>query len=161
MADDDYPLWRGREWGYAGRAQRIIELLDAEDQVTPEHMAAIQTDVKSPIAMRLKPIMLSILGDTKLRENETERLTELRSWDDVMRMDDASPSIFFAWMRAAIREIFADELEDDFAGWFQLRAEVLENVLTKRQIWCDNVTKSVIVILLSKNAGTCKQRNGR
>ncbi len=144
IADDDYPLWLGREWGYAGRAQRIIELLDAEDQVTPEHMAAIQTDVKSPIAMRLKPIMLSILGDTKLRENETERLTELRSWDDVMRMDDASPSIFFAWMRAAIREIFADELEDDFAGWFQLRAEVLENVLTKRQIWCDNVRTDAV-----------------
>lgn len=144
IAPDDYPLWLGREWGYSGRVQQIIDLLEAEGDITPDRMAAIQTDVRSPIAMRLKPIMLLGLGDSALSDAAAARLKALRAWDDEMRMDDASPAIFFAWMRASIRQIFADELDEDFDGWFGLRAEVLERALTERQIWCDNVTTPTV-----------------
>ncbi len=140
IAPDDYPLWLGREWGYSGRMQRIVDQLQADGAITPERMAAIQTDVKSPIATRLKPIMLSILGESALTDAAAAQLKTLSAWDNEMRMDDASPAIFFAWMRAAIRQIFADKLKEDFAGWFGLRAEVLERALTERPGWCDNVT---------------------
>ena len=140
IVPDDYPLWLGREWGYSGRMQRIVDQLQADGAITPERMAAIQTDVKSPIATRLKPIMLSILDESALTDTAAAQLKTLSAWDNEMRMDDASPAIFFAWMRAAIRQIFADKLKEDFAGWFGLRAEVLERALTERPGWCDNVT---------------------
>ena len=142
IAPDDYPLWLGREWGYAGRMQRIVDQLQADGAITPDRVAAIQTDVKSPIAIRLKPIMLSVLGESALTDAAASRLEALNAWDNEMRMDDASPGIFFAWMRTAIRQIFADELDDDFAGWFGLRAEVLERALTERPVWCDNIMTS-------------------
>lgn len=140
IAPDDYPLWLGREWGYAGRATRIAERLSGKDATTPADMAAIQLDVQSPIAIRLKPIMLALLVDGGLNDEEAVARQLLAEWDGEMRMDDQAPAVFFAWMRAAIANVFADELGDDFGGWNSLRPAVLERALTKRQVWCDDVS---------------------
>lgn len=142
IAPEDYPLWLGREWGYPGRARRIVERLSAEKVIAPNDMAAIQIDVQSPIANRLKPIMLSLLSGDGLSADEAEARQSLVEWDNHMNMDDPAPSIFFAWMRAVIAKIFADELGAGFDSWNALRPAVLEHVLTKRQVWCDDVSTS-------------------
>jgi penicillin amidase len=66
-------------------------------------------------------------------------MTSLRAWDRVMRADAAEPLIFAAWYRELSRLIYADELGDMFEAFWHVRPQFMELVLTKRQIWCDDI----------------------
>jgi penicillin amidase len=49
------------------------------------------------------------------------------------------PLIYTAWLRALVRLIFADELDDAYASWARLHATQVIAVLTRHQTWCDDV----------------------
>jgi penicillin amidase len=56
-----------------------------------------------------------------------------------MRADAAEPLIFAAWYRELSRLIYADELGELFDGFWHVRPQFMERILTRRQIWCDDV----------------------
>jgi penicillin G amidase len=66
-------------------------------------------------------------------------MARLRAWDRVTRADAAEPLIFAAWYRELSRLIYADELGDMFEAFWHVRPQFMELVLTKRQIWCDDI----------------------
>lgn len=139
VQEADYPLWLGGEWGYAGRIARLERLLDAAAPLDADRMAAIQYDNVSPIAQALLPRMLQAIADAPLSPRQRDLRARLRGWDHDTGMDRPEPLVFFAWMRAAMGRVFADELGAHFGDWFSLRVEPLAHVLAGRHVWCEDV----------------------
>lgn len=133
IVPDSYPYFLTRDWDLPNRAERIEELLATQPLQTSEASAAIQADTLSIAARRLVPLMSHISpGD----EASRAAIEQLRRWD--FRMDAAAvePLLFTAWLREFARTIFIARLGDIGRDYWNLRPEVIENVLTAHPEWC-------------------------
>ena len=134
LVDETYPYYLGREWEAPYRALRIETLLDAG----AAH-AAIQNDTVSLSARELLPYLLSAVPDARLQ-----------AWDGDMARSRPEPLIYMAWVREAMRAVFADELGPLFEAWWAYRPLVLRRALLDRPAWCDDTG--------TKAKETCKDR---
>ena len=134
LVDETYPYYLGREWNAPYRAIRIHELLNAQ----ADH-AAIQNDTVSLSARELLPHLLAAVPDMRLR-----------AWDGDMDRHRPEPLIYMAWVREAMRAVFADELGPLFQDWWAYRPLVLRRALLDRPAWCDDVR--------TKPKETCRER---
>ncbi len=134
LVDETYPYYLGREWNAPYRAIRIHELLNAQ-----AGHAAIQNDTVSLSARELLPHLLAAVPDMRLR-----------AWDGDMDRHRPEPLIYMAWMREAMRAVFADELGPLFQDWWAYRPLVLRQTLLDRPAWCDDVR--------TKPKETCRDR---
>lgn len=123
LVDETYPYYLGREWNAPYRAIRIHELLNAQ----ADH-ATIQNDTVSLSARELLPHLLAAVPDMRLR-----------AWDGGMDRHRPEPLIYMAWVREAMRAVFADELGPLFQDWWAYRPLVLRRALLDRPAWCDDV----------------------
>jgi penicillin G amidase len=131
----DYPYLLTADWEAPYRARRLSQLL-AQGAFGPTQFAAMQADLRSLLAQDLLPIML----DAAPGGLEAARArVRLAAWDRTMRADAPEPLIFAAWYRELSRLIYADELGDMFDGFWHVRPQFMERILTRRQIWCDDV----------------------
>ena len=134
LVDETYPYYLGREWAAPYRALRIEALLNAG-----ETHAAIQNDTVSLAARELLPYLLSAVPDVRLQ-----------AWDGDMDRRRPEPLIYMAWVREAMRAVFADELGPLFDAWWAYRPLVLRRALLDRPAWCDDTG--------TKAKETCKDR---
>ncbi len=134
LVDETYPHYLGREWAAPYRALRIEALLNAG-----ETHAAIQNDTVSLSARELLPYLLSAVPDVRLQ-----------AWDGDMDRRRPEPLIYMAWVREAMRAVFADELGPLFDSWWAYRPLVLRRALLDRPAWCDDTG--------TKAKETCKNR---
>ena len=134
LVDETYPHYLGREWEAPYRAIRIHELLNAQ----ADH-AAIQNDTVSLSARELLPHLLSAVPDMRLR-----------AWDGDMDRHRPEPLIYMAWVREAMRAVFADELGPLFHDWWAYRPQVLRRALLDSPAWCDDTR--------TKPKETCEDR---
>jgi penicillin amidase len=65
-----------------------------------------------------------------------EAVELLQNWDFHMDADKVEPLLFTAWLRAFARSVFYARLGDIAADYWDLRPEVIANVLTQRPDWC-------------------------
>ena len=123
LVDDSYPHDLGRDWAAPYRAERIEALLDDG----ADH-AEIQNDIVSLSARELLPLLLAATPDARLE-----------AWNGAMDRHRPEPLIYMAWVREAMRTIFADELGPHFERWWAYRPRVLRRALTERPAWCDDI----------------------
>lgn len=134
----DYPWFITDDWTPPWRYRRIADLVDAEDQHTPESFSAIQNDVRSSFAAALTPLLLKYAHPETPRARSVIEL--LTGWDYEMAVERPEPLIFAAWQRAFLRALLADELGplyDEFAG---IRANLSLGALTHPSPFCDDIT---------------------
>lgn len=141
-----YPYLLGHEWDSPYRAQRITELLEAKDKLSPDDFNAIQADTVSIQARELLPKLLTLVNP---QNDEQRRAVEiLRNWNADARRDSSAPLIFAAWLRRLPQAVVGDELGqqlteqyrgsiDGFAGRF-----VINTFEQRTDPWCDNITTS-------------------
>lgn len=137
VTGDGYPYFVSREYDAPYRAQRIADLLD--DDPGPHTVArsiAMQADILSPAATALLPVLLAA-GPGGDRARKAHAL--LAAWDGRMDRERPEPLIFTAWLRALNRALYEDELADSFERYWNLRADVVLHMLTRRPAWCDDV----------------------
>jgi penicillin amidase len=135
IVPDSYPYFISRDWDLPDRAERINALLDADPVQTPATSAAIQADNLSLMAKRLVRLMTQIApADPASRQ----ALDLLRPWDFRMDRDRPAPLVFTAWLRKFSHAILFGRFGDAVTGYWDLRPEVIEAVLTKRRDWCDD-----------------------
>lgn len=144
IVSSDYPYFLTSEWTLPYRANRINVLLDAKQKHTVESFAAIQSDHVSLAAQELLPI----LRKTAARSEQGKRaLKLLNHWDGAMDANKPEPLIFNAWVRAASRRIFQDELGESLMNdYWELRNvhQPMLNVLKNKEgqgRWCNDVSK--------------------
>ena len=139
----DYPYFLTSEWDAPYRANRIKNLLAAQEKHSMNSFALIQKDVVSLAAQELLPV----LRQTVPRSQRARlALAALASWNGAMEANRIEPLLFAAWMRAASRRMFSDELGEDLMNdyWTQRNvhfpmARALQNV-EGQSVWCRNVT---------------------
>jgi penicillin amidase len=133
----------GQDWTQPYRAQRIAELIQAKQQLSPEDHAAIQADTTSPYARRMLPYLLERVQPQN--DQQRQALDLLKSWDASTRGDSVAATIFAAWSRRLPRALAGDELGKKLVGnyeWrFSFTSRYLERVLPDADSpWCDIVT---------------------
>ena len=135
IVPDSYPYFISRDWDWPDRAERINALLDATPVQTPATSAAIQADTLSLEAKRLVPLMTQISpADAASRQ----ALDLLRQWDFRMDRDKVAPLLFTAWLRQFSRAVLFGRFGAAVAGYWDLKPDVMEAVLTERPDWCDD-----------------------
>lgn len=131
----DYAYELASDYEIPYRAERIEELLGDREDLTVEDMEAIQTDVRSPMAVELLPYLMEaeVSG-----EEETAALERLRNWDGTMAADAVEPLIFMAWFRALDRRLFADELGASYGTLGSPAPDRILAALRDHPHWCDD-----------------------
>ncbi|HTQ34167.1 MAG TPA: penicillin acylase family protein, partial [Stellaceae bacterium] len=138
IVPDSYPHFISRDWDLSDRARRIEELLAATPIQSPEASAAIQADTLSLEAKRLVPLMTKIVPSNDMAREVVERL---RDWDFRMDADKVEPLLFTAWLRAFAHSIFFSRLGNLAADYWDLKPQVITNILTQRPDWCADPKK--------------------
>lgn len=96
------------------RFDRIREMILAKDRLSVEDFARMHGDIKSALAVKMKPGLLAVLEKVKDPTGlEREGVNLLRQWDGTMSASDAAPALFEQFYNDLIRNIFHDELGDE------------------------------------------------
>ena len=137
---EDYPYVLTRDWGYGYRSQRLVDLIEASDPLTPESAAQLMTDTENTFAPILIEALMEV--DPALLDEKTLAARDLLTqWDHRQDADSTGAAYYNAVWRHLLAGIFGDELTGDLRPdggdrWF----EVLRVVLADRQaIWWDDV----------------------
>jgi penicillin amidase len=136
---EGFPHYVGFDWFYPFRAERIRELLSQKDKHSIESFKMIQNDVYTKNGEFVLPVLDGIEGD---EEDLAEALSGIKGWD--LRMSSGKePALFEFFMEFFNREVFQDELGedfDDFNSSFRRKNAGLLRILYKpRSSWFDNV----------------------
>jgi penicillin amidase len=130
------------QWDYGFRAQRIRDLLEREDTVTPQKMSQMQGDTMNTFA----PVLVKRLLEVDLEKDPFTREAQdlLRTWDFSNPVGPSDSSAAAAYYNAVwsnlMRLTFDDELPDDLRAdggdqWMQTITNLLEK---PRSAWWDN-----------------------
>ena len=139
VVGEDYPYFLTDDWDRGFRAQRIRDLIEAEDgDVSVEEMAQIQLDDHNALARILVPRLLDVpLPDGYYSDGQ--RL--LRDWDHRQSADSAAAAYFSAVWRNVLRLTFHDEMRESLwpeggDRWWSAVARLLAD---PTNAWWDDV----------------------
>ena len=140
VIDETYPYTLTRDWGYGYRSQRLVEMIEASEPLTPQSAAELMTDTRNTFAPVLIAALLEV--DVERLDAKTLRARELLvDWDLRQDADSAGAAYYNAVWRHLLAGIFHDELTGDLRPdggdrWF----EAVQVILADRQgIWWDDV----------------------
>ncbi len=140
IVGDNYPYLITHDWDPDYRLRRITEIVIDRKDHDPETMRAAQLDVLSPAFAELTPLMVSTARPSAGSENIAV-LDQLNHWDLRMRGEAVEPLIMMAWLKAAARAVYADDLGAAFPMFNRPRAVAITRLLrgeAKGRDWCDN-----------------------
>jgi len=103
----DFPFLLTRDWDPGYRAQRIIELIEADPSLSVADVQAIQAD-STPVWARMVLPYLAPLSSENARV--AEALDLLRAWDGQAVRDSAGAAVFEAFRLRLVEAVFADQL---------------------------------------------------
>ena len=142
VVTDDYPYHLAYEWAAPYRAQRITDLLDADDKVTSEDLRDIQAQTYSLPAETLRPYLLAIEPEDDL---QARALAQLQGWDLYNEADRAGASVYQVWYWFLLRNTLADELGDDlmeaYGDYSAIHVPMMVGLMAQADSpWFDDVT---------------------
>lgn len=109
VVPDSYPHLITTDWAAPYRAQRIVELIEATPQLSPEDFSAIQGDVHPMPTDIFVPLLaqVDLSGGTSAVQ---EALAAVLAWDRRMDADAAEPLIYEMYQKLLIQETLGDEI---------------------------------------------------
>ena len=110
VAEDSYPYSLAYEWSAPYRAQRITDMLAADQSISLEDMSDIQSQTYSLPAEALRPYLQAMQPATEV---EASALDTINSWDLLNETDRAGAAIFQVWYWFLVTDTLSDELGDD------------------------------------------------
>lgn len=117
IVGDDFPHFITHEYFGAYRAQRIIDLLNERERLTPADMAAIQGDFFSIPASQIVPHLLKLEPRS---ETERQALALLRTWNFVLDKESAAAAIYEVFLLRMLKVTFGsvvgEELAEEYVG---------------------------------------------
>jgi penicillin G amidase len=143
-AVNGYPYYLTDDWDRGYRSARIRELLEADDQLDLDDMAAIQNDDRNPMAPVLTPYLLGVALPAGYY-SDGQRL--LDDWDFRQDPGSAAAAYYNVVWRELLELTFHDELTGDLRPdggqrWFA----VVTGLLTRPgdPWWDDRETDDVV-----------------
>jgi penicillin amidase len=143
-APPDYPFLLGLEWPEPYRAQRIVELLEAQTtKFNANDFARMQADTVSPHARALLPLLVPRVH--AVGDSDRQAINLVRHWDADAKRDSAAAAIFEAWFLRLAPTIVGHQLGPHLIERYQERlsyvTRFIEHILTSPDsAWCADVT---------------------
>lgn len=127
-----------KDWGYGYRSQRIRELLQTDQQISPAKMSQMQLDTRNGLAPVLVPLLLATDLSDEPFTREGQQL--LKDWDYTQPPDSAAAAYYNAVWSNLLRLGFDDELGQSMAAdggerWFEVVRGLIKR---KTDPWWDN-----------------------
>ena len=143
VVPDDYPYHIAYEWAAPFRAQRITDLLSADESVTVEDIRNIHAQTYSLPAAALRPLVLAAV-DQPGTELEAQALELLETWDLYLEPDRAGASIYEAWYWFFVGNIWEDELGEELMADYRQNTNihtplVIELCTGEEDLWFDDI----------------------
>jgi penicillin amidase len=139
VVEEDYPYLLTKDWDPGYRAQRIVELIEAESAPSTADMRAIQADHAPVWAQEVLPYVRALSSD---EPRLTEALELLRTWDGRAARDSSAAALFEVFRLQLIDATVADELGQDLLE--KARSRVMDALLNllpdPSSPWFDDVT---------------------
>ena len=140
---NEYPYHIGTWYTLPYRYKRIVELLESKEKLSVEDFKKIQTDNYSKLAEEMMPNILSALEKNKKEINDLENkaLQILNDWNFTYEVSSRGALIFETLYLKLIRNIFQDEIKDDFEEFLKvskLPRVGIYNIWNKPSGWWDN-----------------------
>ncbi len=137
-----YPYYLGDAWDQGYRSQRIVDLLQDKEKLSPADMAAIQLDDQNGFAAMLVEHLLRM--DLSGFDAIGQRLLE--DWDFTQPADSPAAAYYNAVWRNLLLLTFADDLPEDQrpirgARWFAVVEDLLDQ--PSSHWWDDRDTDDV------------------
>lgn len=142
VVPDDYPYHLAYEWAAPYRAQRITDLLAANDNLTQEEIRDIQAQTYSLPAEAFRPYLLAIEPEGEI---QARALALLEAWDLRNEADRPGASVYQVWYWFLLQNTLADELDDqileDYREYSSLHVPMMLDLMTQPDSpWFDNTT---------------------
>ncbi len=142
VVPDDYPYHLAYEWAAPYRAQRITDLLSADDNISLEEIRSIQAQTYSLPAEALRPYVLAVEPEG---EPQARALAQLESWDLYNEVDRAGAAVYQVWYWFLVQNTLADELGEDLAeeylGYHYVHVPMMVDMMTQADSpWFDDLT---------------------
>ena len=137
---DEYPYFISHAWSVY-RAQRLTRLLEGLETLSIEEFKRFHADTYSILAEIFMPYLLAIEPEGWLQERA---MNQLEGWDLHNEAESTGAGIFQVFYLMLVKNIFADELGDLFAGYLEAgtwHPLALERMLKEpNNSWFDDVT---------------------
>lgn len=111
--DSTYPYHLGNSYTNPDRAVRLGERLAHMKEADIDSAFAIMRDDKGHHAMRILPLMISLLDSLSLKSPEDTLIDLLRHWDYRYRSEGLAPTVFEAWWQILYRAVWSDDFGED------------------------------------------------
>ena len=142
VVPDDYPYLITHDWASPFRAQRITDLLAADDSITIEDMQMIHAQTYSLPAEALRPHLLAAVtapGD----DLQAQALELLKEWDLTLETDRPGAAIFQTWywflVKNSLQDELGEELMEDYIELTYTHIPMMLDWATRSDIaWFDN-----------------------
>ncbi len=106
-------------WEPPYRAERIIQMLQSDSLISLNRVQAMQHDVKNLMAREILPVVLAELPPALLDSLYDSRIaTLLVNWNYEMSEESVAASIYEVTLYYLIRNIFLDEMGEDYFKLF-------------------------------------------
>ncbi len=107
VTDEGYPYYIGREHCMGDRAQRIVELIEAQDKIDVAYIRRMHFDQVSPTAR----VVGRYLGQLEVEDPELTSVVKLmREWDGKLAADSPAAAVQQVFMRRMLYLTLTDEL---------------------------------------------------
>jgi penicillin amidase len=134
----DYPFYISVDWDAPFRADRVKELLEQRESHNVESLMKIQNDIFNKKA----ELFLSFLREIEsVEESSRKGFILLENWDFQMG-GGAEPALFNVFLEVLSREVFSDELGEDYESFNQRnrrkQAGLLRLISSPESSWWDD-----------------------
>lgn len=160
----DYPYHLTYDWEDHYRAQRLGALLTNAPPQSPDSLETILLDTLSLPVADLLPQLQRASARTP---TAAAALARLKNWDGRMDRSRTEPLLFWSWLTAIHRALFADELGTMINDFRPLRPEIIRRVLAEDLPWCDNIDTpteerctDLLTTTLEQTLARLEQRHG-
>ena len=109
VVDDAYPHFIAAEWDPGYRAERIIDLINAQgrDGLTVPEMSGIQNDTAP---LRARDIVLLLDEALPATADGMQVADRIATWDGTCTIDSLGCAAYMAWEYRVLRDLFDDDL---------------------------------------------------
>lgn len=140
----NYKYFLSMDWDRGWRAQRIADLIEAKDKLSPDDIAAIQGDSLNLAAQSIVPYLsnISVEGDAK------KVLDAINGWDFFEKRDSVGAGAYEVFWLNLLRNTFDDDLSalaPDYVNGGDVNRQAMIALLAKPDSkWWDDATTSAI-----------------
>lgn len=147
ISDVEFPAHWSYNWEDDQRILRAQTMLNGREYHTLDSLIEIQTDIVSPAARGMLPLIgrdLWFSGEAEAQgtvgRRRQDALARLANWNGEMSEHAAEPLIYAAWLRALQRRLVEDDLGRIAPSFYRPDPAFIERVfrdIDDASVWCD------------------------